>query len=399
MKDNVKIAETTIEAPAKDIKTLKATNAIGKDDVVKVTDETKPTNTSTTTKPMYEESVDGVIQPQDQETIKYLSNVKDSKTGEISKPFTIKGKNYQMIRGMKPNKEIVMAVYCLDEMDEAGSNKIHSMEYFEENIAKKAIAEETKNNPWAICTASVGREDKDKYERCVMDIKKQHGISETMTEEEYNADNFNSDERDFHDKENLRATEKPVEPKAPVAPSKPQEKKVEETGSPNLSEFKHYFVDKNTGKFRKFKTNEELAKAVMGENESYMGLSEFKNFFTGKLFGSRQKSKEELSEVEVMTDSPDVQMALQQMVTKMKPYVDKLDQPLEKIQFIVKLTSMLNLDPKRFPQLIQQLKTANATSFNIPNSSQTNVSTTTVATNENIKHKKVIKTIKVKDLK
>ena len=137
----------------------------------------------------------------------------------------------------------------------------------------------------------------------------------------------------------------------------------------------------------------------MGENESYMGLSEFKNFFTGKLFGSRQKSKEELSEVEVMTDSPDVQMALQQMVTKMKPYVDKLDQPLEKIQFIVKLTSMLNLDPKRFPQLIQQLKTANATSFNIPNSSQTNVSTTTVATNENIKHKKVIKTIKVKDLK
>jgi hypothetical protein len=29
-----------------------------------------------------------------------------------------------------------------------------------------------KYNPWAICTASVGRKDKKKYERCVMDVKK-----------------------------------------------------------------------------------------------------------------------------------------------------------------------------------------------------------------------------------
>ena len=31
--------------------------------------------------------------------------------------------------------------------------------------------EQKKNNPWAICTASVGREDKEKYERCVQDVK------------------------------------------------------------------------------------------------------------------------------------------------------------------------------------------------------------------------------------
>lgn len=41
------------------------------------------------------------------------------------------------------------------------------------------------NNPWAICTASVGRENKDKYEACVMDVKKQKGIEESMTENEY----------------------------------------------------------------------------------------------------------------------------------------------------------------------------------------------------------------------
>tara|TARA_Y100000593_G_scaffold21495_1_gene43186 strand:- start:1552 stop:1974 length:423 start_codon:yes stop_codon:yes gene_type:complete len=28
-------------------------------------------------------------------------------------------------------------------------------------------------NPWAICTAKVGREDKEKYEKCVLGVKKQ----------------------------------------------------------------------------------------------------------------------------------------------------------------------------------------------------------------------------------
>jgi hypothetical protein len=32
--------------------------------------------------------------------------------------------------------------------------------------------EKAKNNPWAICTAEVGREDKEKYERCVKSVKK-----------------------------------------------------------------------------------------------------------------------------------------------------------------------------------------------------------------------------------
>ena len=34
------------------------------------------------------------------------------------------------------------------------------------------------NNPWAICTAQVGREDKEKYEKCVKSVKKQTGGKE-----------------------------------------------------------------------------------------------------------------------------------------------------------------------------------------------------------------------------
>ena len=39
------------------------------------------------------------------------------------------------------------------------------------NAIGRPIGEASDVNPWAACTASVGREDKDKYERCVMDIK------------------------------------------------------------------------------------------------------------------------------------------------------------------------------------------------------------------------------------
>ena len=34
------------------------------------------------------------------------------------------------------------------------------------------LGEKRKANPWAICTAKVGREDKAKYEKCVKSIKK-----------------------------------------------------------------------------------------------------------------------------------------------------------------------------------------------------------------------------------
>lgn len=38
----------------------------------------------------------------------------------------------------------------------------------------------TKKNPWAICTASVGRKDKKKYERCVKGVKKESGMKENI---------------------------------------------------------------------------------------------------------------------------------------------------------------------------------------------------------------------------
>ena len=44
-------------------------------------------------------------------------------------------------------------------------------EFYEKQVIEE---EEDENNPWAICTASVGREDKAKYERCIKSVKAQN---------------------------------------------------------------------------------------------------------------------------------------------------------------------------------------------------------------------------------
>ena len=52
--------------------------------------------------------------------------------------------------------------------------KIWTMETPEQYYNRvMGVQEKKENNPWAICTASVGREDKDKYEKCVLSVKQQ----------------------------------------------------------------------------------------------------------------------------------------------------------------------------------------------------------------------------------
>ena len=295
---------------------------------------------------------EAIIEPQDKATIKYLSNVKDSKTGDISKPFTIGDKRYQMVRGITPSKEIVMAVYCHDDTNEAGENLIHPIEYFEENIAKPML----------------------------------HKANETKVE--------------------------PVKT-APISSPAPQTSNNDKAlASLKLAEFKHFLVNKNNGKMRKFKRNEDLAKATMDVNETYMNLNELKKYMEETLFGPKRSKMVETD----LPERPDVSTAMDQMVQKMKPYMIKLNEPLEKMQFIAKLVSMLQLDTKFYPKLIALIK--QGSTLAAPSSAtQTNTTDTTQTTNggngsiaenkvitknelqESLTKKKVIKTIKIKDIK
>lgn len=86
--------------------------------------------------------IDSVIQPQDKATIKYLSNVKDVESGQIAQPFNLGDKKYQMVRGITPDKNIVLGVYCFGELNEDGSNMIYNVDEFENKIAKPMLERE-----------------------------------------------------------------------------------------------------------------------------------------------------------------------------------------------------------------------------------------------------------------
>lgn len=67
---------------------------------------------------------------------------------------------------------------AIDEMI-TGEEDVPEYDGPEDPMDNQVTEGDDKNNPWAICTASVGREDKEKFEKCVMDVKKQHHIKES----------------------------------------------------------------------------------------------------------------------------------------------------------------------------------------------------------------------------
>ena len=42
------------------------------------------------------------------------------------------------------------------------------------DVVEQDVIEDADVNPWAVCTASTGRNDKRKYERCVQGVKRQN---------------------------------------------------------------------------------------------------------------------------------------------------------------------------------------------------------------------------------
>lgn len=247
---------------------------------------------------------DGVIEPQDQATIKYLSNVKDINTGEISKPFTIGDKNYQMVRGVNPNNDVVLSVMCLDD------SMIYEVGDFEKNIALPM---------------------KEMLEKSELDEIKDLG----------------------------------------------------------LSEYKHYVVNEKKNSFKKFKTIQELVKHGLNEGEKYMSLKEFKKFYEGKIFGKKKIDEKLL---------PDVSKAIDQMVKKIAPFMNKIDQPKEKLQFITTLVDKLKLDKNLVPKLTGAIKKQSDNMFNSNDTNQgMQQSSSEPIIKESIK-RKTIKVIKKKDL-
>ena len=244
--------------------------------------------------------------------LEYLSEVKDSESGDISQPFTIKDKKYQMVRAINSKKEKVMGVYSFDEKDETGNNVIYGIEEFEQKI-----------------------------------VNKKNSKNEKM--------------------ENESKLNQPFEG------------------------YKHFIVNGKTGKARKFKKIEELAKAQMTEDEKYMSVKEFKKYLDETLFGTGKKSS--VNEVSPTGKETDEEMNVK--AQKLMTMIGKRIPPnvinsiktnkIAQREVIAAFAELIGVPRNGLTQLISGLRDLAKT----PKDQQQPVT----------ESKKVIKTIKVKDIK
>ena len=245
---------------------------------------------------------DAIIEPKDPETLRYLSNVKDSNTGDVSKPFNIGDKQYQLVRGINSAKDVVMGVYCFDDLNENNENIIHTMEYFDQNIAKP------------MKEAMVGQ-----------DIQVVPHVKEIKQDE---------------DKGSLMAYI-------------------------NLSDidpsFKHFFVNINTGEVvAMFKTNRDMIKSGqgLGPDEDYMDVKGLKRFRFGNYFKSPMNEVEAVSTdgTNVPKLQADVTKLANLIKTKFSIYLAKLDKPIEQAQFLTAMAKEIGVPLGKLSTIISSYK-------------------------------------------
>ncbi len=100
-----------------------------------------------------------------------LSNVKEL-VGDKLTPQEIAASLKMVLRDMATDAKKVATDVASDITSVADQNEAaHVVISPDDEKEKRDISEE--KNPWAICTASVGREDETKYEDCVKAVKKQ----------------------------------------------------------------------------------------------------------------------------------------------------------------------------------------------------------------------------------
>lgn len=299
---------------------------------------------------------EAVIAPQDMATIKYLSNVKDSKTGEISQPFTIGAQKYQVVRGMCDN-QVVMAVFAHDETDDDGQNIIYPLDFFEENVVKPVM-------------------------------EKQISTKQPVEENDFD---YAAAEREYFDREDL----------------------MNYLNLSDLEGYKHFFVNINTGEVvGKFKNYKEMMRSgiKLGPEEDYMGIRQLKSFRAGEYFkeGFERNNESGLDEdINIDKLKGDVKILVDKMTKMFGKYFAKLDTPMEQSVFLAKIGQLINVPIEKLPQIISSYKDlakddpseAPLTGDNAQPTTESIVIKKKQLFESLNKKRNVIKTLKIKDIK
>lgn len=113
-----------------------------------------------------------------------LSNVKEL-VGDKLTPREIAASLKLVLKDMAADAKKVTSDVASDIEKVVGQNEAHVVispedeeqdaeDNFEDEEEEEINLSEGENNPWAICTASVGRDNEKKYEDCVKAVKKQN---------------------------------------------------------------------------------------------------------------------------------------------------------------------------------------------------------------------------------
>lgn len=163
---------------------------------------------------------------------------------------------------------------------------------------------------------------------------------------------------------------------------------IEETGSKETSAsnfigFKHFLVNKKSGKFKKFKGVQELARANMSEDEEYMGLKNFKKYIDETLFGARKQGMKEddvSTQVSTSTTNPtqptspagtQIDAQLQEKATQLINMIKQkipssifstITTPEAKNEVILAFAEFIGVDQNHINELITRIKGMGSTS-------------------------------------
>jgi hypothetical protein len=107
-------------------------------------------------------------------------NLADKKAIDEMEEVTLTEDELAIDAMLNESEEEELEESAQSEVGEYAFDKTKKKKEEKEEDKEELDEEESKDNPWAICTASVGREDKKKYEACVRDIKKEKGIKEEL---------------------------------------------------------------------------------------------------------------------------------------------------------------------------------------------------------------------------
>ena len=247
-----------------------------------------------------------VIEPKDPATIKYLSNVVDQNTGDISKPFTIADKKYQMVRGQIPSGEVVMGVYCFDDMDDNGVNVIHPMEYFEESIAKP-----------------------------MKEAMGMQGSDSQVSEEEFN---YAAAEKEYFDKQDF----------------------MDYLNLTDLGNARLFFINDETGEvIASFKNIIDMASSgkKLAPNERLVNRKQLKAIrFGTKLKENIALSEETVDGIDVGKLKGDVKILINKMVKMFGNYFAKLNTDVEKSVFLQNIAKIVGVPENKLSSLLSTYK-------------------------------------------